>query len=233
MALPSISAPEFKTTIPSTGQQITYRPFLVKEEKVLLMAMEGDDTAEITNAISNILKSCVLDEIDPGKLSTFDIEYLFLQLRGKSVGEVIELSVSHPDSECKHRTDVKVNIDEIKLVGGEIDSKIMLTDTIGVKMRYPTMAQSLASTNNKSETDILFELIASCVEYVFDETDVYNEFSAKEMEEWVNSLNQTQFKKIVEFLQEIPKLQHEIKWKCDACGEEDSVILEGMQSFFS
>ena len=140
MALPSMAVPTFKTKIPSTGKEIQYRPFLVKEEKILLMALEGGDVNEMTEATKKIIQSCVISEIDVESLATFDVEYLFMQLRGKSVGEIIKLIVGHTgDNPCEHKTEVKINIDDIKVVGVKKDRKITVTDQIGVVVNYPTM----------------------------------------------------------------------------------------------
>lgn len=230
MALPSIATPEFITTIPSTGQEIRYRPFLVKEEKILLMALEGKDQKEITNAIVRLLDSCILDEVDVSKLATFDIEYLFIQLRGKSVGEVVELTLSHTESECKHRTKYNINLDEIKVQGDIKDGKVMITDEIGVKMRYPTIIG--ASGVSVDNTNGVFELIAGCIEFIFDSENVYSDFTPKEMDEWLGHLSQSQFKKISDFFEGMPSLKYNLKWKCESCGEEDEILLEGLQSFF-
>lgn len=233
MALPSISTPEFQTTIPSTGEKITYRPFLVKEEKILLMALEGNDTNEISDAVQKILKSCIISDVDVDKLSTFDVEYLFLQLRGKSVGEVIELTITHPDGECQHRTDVSVKIDDIVLSNLDNETKIMMNDEVGVKMKYTTMRETLNLGSDLSETETLFKLITMSIDFVFDQENVYSDFTPQEIEDWINTLNQTQFKKIVDFFQGMPKLEHEVKWTCEKCGQEDSIKLEGLQSFFT
>ena len=232
MALPNIVTPEFITQIPSTGQEINYRPFLVKEEKILLMALEGQDSKEIQNAVLKILSNCISTDIDVNKLSVFDIEYLFLQLRGKSVGEVIELKVGHEQADCNYKTDVKLKIDDIKVVGEKLDPKIMLTDDVGVVLRYPNLndfTKSMISEDSES----LFNVINSCIEYVFDTDEVYNDFSPKEISEWVNSLNQTQFQKIVDFFQSSPKLEHDVTWTCEKCGETETIKLEGLQSFFT
>ena len=231
MALPSIATPEFKTTIPSTGQKITYRPFLVKEEKILLMAMEGNDQKEIEHAIKKILTNCILDDVDVDSLAMFDMEFLFLQLRGKSVGEVIELAVTHLEGECKHRTDIKVNIDDIKLSNIEQEKKIMLTDDVGVMMKYPTMKEAMSVEGENAEA--VFEILAKSIDYVFDMENVYNEFSEEELVEWINGLNQTQFQKILTFFESMPKLSYEVSWKCKECGEDDTITLEGIQSFFT
>ena len=232
MALPSIATPEFKTTIPSTGEEIVYRPFLVKEEKLLLMAMEGNDEGEITDAVMKILSNCVLSDINVDKLATFDVEYLFLKLRGKSVGEVIELKVSHvKDTECQHHSDVSVNLDDVTVQGEIGDGKIMLTDTVGVKMKYPTMGQvnGMSLTN----ADDMFKMIISCIDFIFDKENVYNEFTDDEIMSWIETLNQSQFKKISDFFEEMPKLSTTSEWTCEKCGEKDSIKVEGLQSFFT
>ena len=231
MALPSLSTPEFQTVIPSTGETISYRPFLVKEEKILLMAMEGNDQKEIEIAIKKILSNCILQDIDVNKLAMFDMEYLFLQLRGKSVGEVIDLSVTHLDSECKHRTDIKVNIDNIKIQNLDQEKKVMLTDDVGVMMKYPTMQEAMGVSGENTEA--VFEILSKSVDYVFDAENVYSDFTEAEIVEWINGLNQTQFQKILAFFESMPKLSHEVFWKCKECKEEDTITLEGIQSFFT
>jgi hypothetical protein len=231
MALPSIATPQFSTTVPSTGQEIEYRPFLVKEEKVLMMAMEGGDNKEIATATKNILKDCILSDVDIKKLTIFDIEFLFLKLRAKSVGETIELKVAHPDenSTCKEMTDVVIDIDDIKVTEQKTDNKIMLTDDIGVVLRYP----GIDDVDGLGESpEQMFSMIANCIEYVFDKENVFNEFTEKEMVEWIENLKQTQFSKITDFFSEIPKLSHDIEWTCKECGKKDKVTLEGLQSFF-
>jgi hypothetical protein len=232
MNLPSLVTPHFNATIPSTGQEIEYRPFLVKEEKILLMALEGGDKKEITKATKNIINSCIIDDIDINQLATFDIEYLFLKLRGKSVGELIDVKVGHSDedSECKHRTEVSINLDEIEIHGSEIDNKIMITDDIGVVLRYPGIDDVDLIDENTPET--MFDVINNCVEYVFDKDNVYNDFSKKEIKDWVDTLSQKQFLKMSEFFSNIPKLTHNVEWTCSECGEKDSITLEGLQSFF-
>lgn len=232
MALPSISTPEFKTHIPSTGKEITYRPFLVKEEKVLLMAMEGKDQTEITNSIVKLLSNCIIsEEIKVQELATFDIEYLFLKLRGKSVGEVIELKISHPEGDCMHKTDIKINLDDINVTGDISDGKIMLTDDVGVKLKYPTISTTIGVDTENA--DSLFNLVIDCIEFIYDKEEVYTDFTRDELNAWVDTLNQAQFKKITEFFQSMPSLKHEIKWKCEKCGKEDKMVLEGLQSFFT
>ena len=194
------------------------------------MALEGNDQQEITTAILNILNSCILSEVDVSKLSTFDVEFLFLNLRGKSVGEVIEVKMGHTDGECKALTDASIKIDDIGIVNEISDGKIMLTDDVGVKMRYPTV-QDVAKLDMKNSDDT-FGLIAQCVEFIFDQENVYNEFTQEEIIDWVGNLNQAQFKNIASFFEDMPKLSYELKWKCDACGESETRTIEGLQGFF-
>ena len=230
MGLPSIATPQFSTTIPSTGQEVEYRPFLVKEEKILLMALEGGNQKEISKATQNIIKSCVITDIDVNKLATFDVEFLFLKLRGKSVGEVIDLKIGHNDGECEHKTEVNINLDEITVVGDIGDGKIMIDKDVGVKMRYPGLTD--IGELEEQNTEAMFDVINSCIEYVYDKDNVYNDFSKKEIKEWTEGLSQKQFEKLTEFFQNIPKLSYDVEWTCSKCGEKDSITLEGLQSFF-
>ena len=230
MGLPSIATPQFSTKIPSTGQEIEYRPFLVKEEKILLMALEGGDQKEIARATQNIIESCVITDIDVNKLATFDVEHLFLKLRGKSVGELVELKIGHSDGECEHKTEVQINLDDIEVTGDISDGKIMLDDDIGVKMRYPGIAD--VSQLDEQNIEAMFDVINNCIEYVYDKDNVYNDFSKKEIKDWTETLSQKQFEKITEFFQNIPKLSYKVEWTCSKCGEKDSITLEGLQSFF-
>ena len=234
MSLPQLVSPEFTTEIPSTKQKIKFRPFLVKEEKILLMASEGNDPAEMQRAVKSILSNCILTKIDVSNLATFDIVYLFLKLRGKSVGEEIELLMKHSSkSECKHQTTVKMNLDDIKIVGKVSDGKIMLDDKIGVKLKYPTFDEVAKMSENQSNTEIIYKTMAMLIEYVYTEEEVYNDFTDEEMEEWITKLNQKQFAKITDFLADMPKLSQKVEWTCSKCEEKDTVVLEGLQAFFT
>lgn len=231
MALPSLSTPKYITNLPSTGEEIEYRPFLVKEEKLLLMAMEGQDEKEIQRAIISILNDCIITDINIDKLSVFDVEFLFLNLRGKSVGEVIELKISHPEGDCDHKSDVTIQIDDIKVQGEISDGKITLTDQIGVKLRYPSLNDATKYANDDPQS--LFKLIASCIEFVWDQDQVYNDFTLDEMVDWLDTLDQNAFKNISKFFESSPKLSHTISWNCKKCGKDDSILLEGLSNFFT
>ena len=233
MALPALSSPEFITEIPSTKQKIKFRPFLVREEKILYMALEGKDNTEILNAVITVLTNCILTpNIDISKLATFDIEYLFLQLRGKSVGESIEIILRHTDSECKESVNVAVNLDDIKVQGEISDGKMMLTDDVGIKLKYPH-AEDLTRIERVAEGRNVFDSIAYIVDYIYDKETVYNDYSIEEISEWLEQLNQEQFNKIINFMNNMPRLSHTIEWTCNACGEKETIVLEGLQSFFT
>jgi len=232
MSLPKLAIPTFVTELPSNGEKVEYRPFLVKEEKVLLMALEGGDEKEISRATLSIIDSCSITELDVNKLSIFDVEHLFLQIRGKSVGEVINMKVNHgADSECKHVTSVQINLEEVTVNKEPSDGLLALDDNVGIKMRYPSVSdlEELGSGDDEIE----FEIINNCIEYVYDKDSVYSDFTKEEMIEWLGNLKQNQYEKITEFLDGMPRLSYDLKWKCEACGKDDSVTLEGLSSFFT
>ena len=245
MALPSIVTPEFTCVIPSTKQEITYRPFLIKEEKLLLLSQESGEIVEQTKTIAKILDACILTpDVDVTSLATFDLEYLFLKLRAKSVGEIVEFKLKHQDLDgptgtlentCTHESKVEFNIENVKIPEVVKDSKINITDDIGVQMRHPTFSDMLASGTVESDEDNAentFKMINRCIEYVFDNENVYNDFTEQEMTDWIDTLKQDQFQKIMEFFDNMPKVSHELKWTCSECKKEETLLLEGLQSFF-
>ena len=231
MALPALSSPEFITEIPSTKAKIKFRPFLVREEKILYMALEGGDATEIQNATVKVLNDCILTpDVDVSNVATFDVEHLFLQLRGKSVGENIDIVLRHQDSDCKETVNVSINLDDIKVTGEISDGKIMLTDDIGIKMKYPRAGD--ITKLQTSEINI-FNSIAYLVDFIYDKDNVYNDYSIEEIAEWLEQLNQKQFQLITEFMNNMPKLSHTVEWTCNVCGEKETIVLEGLQSFFT
>ena len=237
MALPLLNTPEFETVVPSSQQRIKFRPFLVKEEKILFMALQGGDAREMTNAVQNIIGACVLtDNFNIDSLAVFDVEYLFLKLRGKSVGESIDLKVRHtdPDSECDHVTEVSINIDDINVqFSDDYDNKIQLTDTVGIKMRHPGIKHSAMFQSEEMDFDTILALISDCVDCIYDHENVYDSFTQEEIVQFIEGLNQQQFSKIQKFFTDMPKLTHTISWKCPKCGEEDMITVEGLSSFFT
>ena len=239
MALPKLTVPEYEAILPSTEKVIKYRPFLVKEEKVLLTALEAEDDDIMADAIRQIVNNCVLEELDVFKLPTFDIEYLFLRLRAKSVGEKVTLGLRPwgcPNNEgklCEKSTEVEINLEEVKVIKDENhSSKIMLNDEIGVKMKYPDIKNINIIDADSAITGM--NIVRNCVDMVFtkDETFERDSFTDEELEEFIDSLNSDQFKKIKEFFDTMPTLKYTTKYKCGTCGEEKETILQGLSSFF-
>ena len=240
MSLPSIVAPEYTCVIPSTNKEISFRPFLVKEEKILLMAQESGEMEEQIRAIPTVLANCITTpDIAVGSLATFDIEYLFLKIRAKSVGEIVELSVGHTgafepsgtlEPSCDHKTKISLNLDEIAIPSPIRDNKIQLTDDVGDVLRFPNF-QDVAITDEQTP-EVLFNILVETVEYVYDNENVYNEFTKDEMKSWLENLGQSEFEQINNFFQTTPTLKHKIEWTCEACGKDDFIELEGLQSFF-
>ena len=235
MPLPQITTPEFTTTLPSTGERLSFRPFLVKEEKILLMAQEGKDKQEIQTAILNILEECIKTPLTVHDLPLFDIEWLFLQLRAKSVGEVIDLKIKHIENkECNYPNPVEVNLEEVKMKNDPNHNNIiMIDDSIGVTMRYPSL--KLLGDKDPATTKMsdVFNIMCDCVLNVFDKDQVYNDFTPTELDKFIGDLDQKQLTKFMDFFQTMPKLQHTIKYKCEKCGEEVEHELNGLLDFFS
>lgn len=231
MSLPVMVTPEFETTIPSTDKNIKFRPFLVKEEKILFMALQGQDPNEMSNAVKRVLQNCILtNNVDVDSLSTFDLEYLFLRLRAKSVGEVIELRLKHRDGECNYVHMHELNLEDVKVkFDNDLDNKVQLSDQVGIVLKYPTV-DSTQTANN--DMDAMMDFVAGCVEMIYDSDKVYEDFSKEEVKQFLESLNGTQFKKVKDFFNKVPKLAHDIEWECPQCGKKDRVHLEGLASFF-
>ncbi len=237
MPLPKISTPTYELVLPSSGRKIKYRPFLVKEEKILIIALESQDQKQIANSIKSILSNCILTrgtKVD--KLSTFDIEYLFLNVRGKSVGEQIEVMVTCPDDE-KTQVPMSINIDSIKVEKSK-DHKtdIKLDDQYTLKMRYPSLNEFIKSNFSVEEmkVDDTFDLIASCIDQIYSEEESWTQedCTKKEMVEFLEQLNSSQFKEIETFFETMPKLSHKVKVKNPNTGVESEIVLEGLQNFF-
>ena len=237
MALPKLNVPVYEAVLPSTEKVIKYRPFLVKEEKLLLTAQESGEEA-VLPAVKQIIKNCVQGEIDVDNLPIFDIEYVFLRLRAKSVGEEITLGLKpcgcpQNDGElCKFTTEVSVNLEEIKCVKDKTHtSKIMLDNKIGIMMKYPDISQ----LNTKgSENEMGFEVIKKCINMIFTEEETHerDSFTDKELDDFIDSLNTKQMEKIKNFFDTMPVLKHTVKYTCKTCDEEKETTLQGLQSFF-
>ena len=243
MALPKLNVPVYETILPSTEKVIKYRPFLVKEEKILLTAMEDGEEKIIANAIKQILRNCIQEELNIDDLPTFDIEYLFLRLRAKSVGERIKVGlkpypcVRNDGGLCEFSTEVEINLEEVKVKKNENHSpKIMIDDNVGIKLKYPDISLISPDGNKEklSEMDIGMNVIKNCIEMIFTNETVYEKgsFSEEELNDFIDSLNSEQFQKINEFFNTIPKLSHTVKYNCKTCGEEKETTIEGLNSFF-
>ena len=237
MPLPKISTPTYELVLPSSGRKIKYRPFLVKEEKILIIALESQDQKQIANSIKSILSNCILTRgTKVEKLSTFDIEYLFLNVRGKSVGEQIEVMVTCPDDE-KTQVPMSINIDSIKVEKSK-DHKtdIKLDEQYTLKMRYPSLNEFIKSNFSIEEmkVDDTFDLIASCIDQIYSEEESWTQedCTKKEMVDFLEQLNSSQFKEIETFFETMPKLSHKVKVKNPNTGVESEIVLEGLQNFF-
>ena len=238
MPLPKISTPTYELVLPSSNKKIKYRPFLVKEEKILILAMESQDASTVAQAVKDVLSTCILSRgIKVDKLSTFDIEYLFLNIRGKSVGEAIEVMVTCPD-DGKTQVPTSINIDEIKVnIDKEHSKDIKLDDQYSLRMRYPSMSEFIKnnfSTPSDVTVDDTFDLIASCVDQVYSEEESWAaaDCTQKELSQFVESLNSNQFKMIEKFFETMPKLSHTVKVTNPNTKVDSEIKLEGLQSFF-
>lgn len=239
MPLPKISTPTYELELPSTGETIQYRPFLVKEEKLLVIALESEDTKQITTAIKTVIKNCILTKnIKVESLPTFDIEYLFLNIRGKSVGEELEVNIICPD-DGETQVPVKINLDDIQVQKNkDHTNRIKLDGSIMMEMKYPSLDQFIKNNfdfSDKSAMDQSFELIASCIDKIFTEEEVWTaaDVTKKEMSDFLESMNSSQFKDIEKFFETMPKLSHTIKVTNPMTEIESEVILEGLASFFT
>ena len=239
MPLPKIATPTYELELPSTGETVQFRPFLVKEEKLLVIALESEDTKQITTGIKTVIKNCIITKnIKVETLPTFDIEYLFLNIRGKSVGEQIEVNIICPDDNAT-QVPVKIDIDSIKVQkNDEHTNQIRVDKNIMMEMKYPSLEQFIKSNfdfSNQNAMDQSFDLIASCVNKIYTEDEVWTEsdISKKELSEFLDQMNSTQFKQIEKFFETMPKLSHKLKVTNPNTEVESEVVLEGLASFFA
>jgi len=239
MPLPKISTPTYELELPSTGEPIKYRPFLVREEKLLVLALESENTKDITTAIKTVIKNCIQSKgIKVETLPTFDIEYLFLNIRGKSVGEEIEVNLICPD-DGDTTVLTKIAIDEIKVQKNEEHTnKIKIDDTLMMEMKYPSLDQFIKSNfdfsagNNMEQS---FDLIVSCIDKIYNQEEVWSasDVTKKELVDFLDQMNSNQFKQIEKFFETMPKLRHEVKLTNPNTKVESTVVLEGLSSFFA
>ena len=240
MPLPKINTPTYELVLPSTGKKIKYRPFLVREEKILIMAMESEDMTEITNAIVQILSDCILTkDVKVESLATFDIEYLFLNVRAKSVGETVDVNITCPD-DGETQVETSINIDSIKVQKTRGHKNIIkLDDELSMKLRYPSLEQfvenNFETSEGVSEVGQSLSMITSCVDMIYNAEESWeaSDYSKKELDEFIGQMNTKQFKQIEKFFTTMPKLSHKIAVKNPNTGVESEVVLEGLASFFS
>ena len=235
MPLPKLDVPTYDLTLPSSNRQITFRPFLVKEEKILLMAMEGEEQNEMVNAMKQIIGNCIVEEINVDILPLFDLEFIFLNLRSKSVGAESTVGISCPN--CNTTNQFEINLDEIEISKTEEHTKeIHLTDSVGLIMKYPTV-DVLKGVNISEETvdvENTMLMVESCVETLWEGDATYDmsDYTKDERQEFFDNLTQSQFAEIQNFFETMPKLSHDIQYSCSNCDYNDTMTLEGLQNFF-
>jgi len=240
MPLPTIATPTYELELPSTGKKIKYRPFLVKEEKLLVLALETESTKDISNAIKTVLKNCILTRgVKVENLPTFDIEYLFLNIRGKSVGEEVEVNLIAPD-DGETQVPVTIQIDDIEIQKNEDHTnKIQLDDNLIMEMKYPSLDQFIKSNFDFSQGEVSmdqsFDLIAACIDSIYNEEEVWStsDCTKKEVKDFLEHMNSLQFKTIEKFFDTMPKLSHSVTFTNPKTEVESTVVLEGLSSFFA
>ena len=231
MALPQLNTAKYTTMVPSLKKEVTFRPYLVKEEKVLMMAMETQDQKSIMRAVKEVIKSCVFDDINVDKLAMFDIEALFLALRSKSVGENVTIKLK---CDCESLTEVNINLVEIQINDIEKDNVIPLTSEVGVTMRYPALSD-VENIDAEGGIESMMDMIIQCMDSIYDTDavhDVSNE-SKESIQSFLDSLNGEQFKKLAEFFEDLPSLNYNAEWDCVGCNKHNTMELKGIASFFT
>ena len=232
MALPSLSSSKYELILPSTGEKVEYRPFLVREEKLLLVAQSTGENEDILRAVEEIISACTFEKLNPKVLPFFDLEYVFLQIRAKSVGEVARVKLTCPD-DMETKVDVEINLTEVECkreVGH--DSNIKLTDDVGIVMNYPRLETMKSFATD--DADSVFGLIKGCVSQIYDNNAVYDkaDMNEKDLDEFIESMSHQQFEKVQQFFATMPKVKHVVNVKNPNTGVESEIVLEGMQSFF-
>lgn len=243
MALPKIDVPVYELELLSSGKKVRFRPFLVKEQKLLLMASQSEDPKDSLNVVRQISKNCIIDNIDIESLPVFDLEYIFLNLRARSVNEVVNLQYKcnnkikdekGEETTCGSLEKFDINLLEIEPIKNpNHNKKIMLTDNLGIVMKYPTF-EIVSNLKSQTEEEILIELLISCIDYVFDGDQLYytKDVSKEEIVEFIDNLQQKDLEKIQKFFETAPKIKKDLSFNCRKCGYKESIVLEGLQNFF-
>ena len=242
--LPKLDVPIYNVKLISTGQDVRIRPFLVKEQKLFLMAAESEDSKETITTIKQVLKNCILDEIDVDRLPTFDLEYLFMNLRARSVEEVVNLKYKcnntvkndkNEDTVCNGSVEFDVNLLQIEPTKHtEHESKFMLNDKIGISLKYPTF-EMVQKYEQMDENDIMVNILIDCIDYLYDDNQMYHakDTSRKELEDFVDSMQQKDLEKIRVFFDTMPEIKKEVHFHCPKCGYEEEMVIKGLQNFFA
>jgi rubrerythrin len=240
MALPVMSTPTYNLVIPSTKKSVKYRPFLVKEEKSILIAQQSEDIVVMVDTLKDVIRSCILDKVDPDSLSTFDLEYIFTQIRAKSVGEIIELffpcDVDHGEQNDKARVKISIDLTKIEVETPEgHTNKIDLFGEVGIMMKYPTIEiMTKLEKTNSDDLDNIFDIVADCIELIYEGDKIHyaKEQKKTELLDFLYNLNSEQFVKVQNFFATLPRIKKDVEYNCPICGLHHKKTLEGMQSFF-
>ena len=241
--LPKIDVPIYSINLVSTGKPVRFRPFLVKEQKLFLMASESDDVKETLSTIRQVLKNCILDDIDVDTLPTFDLEYLFMNLRARSVEEVVNLRYkcnntpkdeNGEEKKCTGVVEFDLNLLEIQPTKNpEHKNKIQITEKLGVCLKYPTF-EMIQKYENMSESEIMIRVLADCIDYLYDENQIYyaKDSTKEELEDFIDNLQQKDLEKIKDFFDTMPEIKKDVHFKCPKCSYEEDIMIKGLQSFF-
>lgn len=237
MALPMNETPVYTLEIPSTKTKVKYRPFLIKEEKALLIAQQSEDSTVMVDSLKAVVKSCLKDEVDVDSFATFDLEYVFTQIRAKSVGEIIDLKLRCDDcTDEKAIATVFVDLTKLKVdIPTEHDNKINLFDDVGVVMKYPTIdVIKMFEVIDANDLDQVFDIVINCIDYIFTDKEIFyaKEQTKEELSKFLNNLTSEQFEKVQKFFETMPRLKQEIEYVCPVCSKKHNKVLEGLQSFF-
>ena len=242
--LPKIDVPIYETKLVSSGKTIRYRPFLVKEQKLFLMAAESEDVKDTINAIKQVINNCVVDEIDVENLPTFDIEHLFIQLRARSINEVVNLAFNcnnkikdekEEEETCGNMVKFDLNLLEIEPTKNDKHTnKVEITDKLGIVLKYPTFNAVNKLDVNSDDMEQILDVIVNCIEYIYDEDQIYyaKDTTKEELIEFVENMKQSDLEKVQNFFNTLPKIKKDLQFKCNKCGYEENIVVEGIQSFF-
>lgn len=233
MGLPIQSAPTYKTVLPSDGREIKFRPFLVKEQKVLMLAKEGDNQEESLEAVKNMINDVTFGEVDANKLAMVDLEWLFVQIRSKSVGETSTVKMKCQEDDCSGTGDAIINFEEVEVSGKVPEKTVMINDDVGVVLRLLDVGDTKGVTD-MPENEVIFYLLNKSIEQIFDSESVYerNDISDDDVDEFIENLTINQLGKLSDFFEHAPKLQKKVDFKCEICGTEQTRVLQGLQNFF-